>query len=210
MLANTRSLLIAGGLSAFATAASADCAYVAYDRGHDTILGSISFNSPHILNEEIPVIQGFDENTAHIIGGLMAFECLRDAHGKLREPNEDVPENVNKVTIIGDLAQQLPIQFRFRQIQGEHVSADVTCENITINFDPNTFISIIDPNNQYETSQLADLRFMGAIIEILAAIRIQSRSSNYIGAYQLSPNQQTVGFTPDDEEQKCQPLATLS
>lgn len=193
-------------LSAFVTAhsAKADCIYYYPGNGDDALYADSA--SP-VLQDKIPI--EFDESVnideIYDIGFMMNFDCLADNPpriGALRWHKPYTPENLLLLIPVHALLQNFPMRFRMRK-QAEYMSADVSCEGIVVNFDPDFFVNGGDHHEQART-------FQGALLNLLSmpATSLQ-RNESLAGHYSINSPYGLILFDPADGP-ACQPPAFTS
>ena len=185
--------LLAGFLTA--QAAQADCLYTVFEG--ETALHSETGTSD-VLGKEIPISGDFDLFEAQDLGLMMLFECLSGNPAtieNLPRDKEFSPRNIDAVIPVSQLVQNLPLKFSFSD-QSEFMEAHVTCEDITLDFDPEVFTKSSDEFYDAVKS------LHGSVLNVLSAVHAQTQSSrNYAGNYSISSPLAAAEFEPDGQTQ---------
>ncbi len=188
--------------------AAADCMYVPVSPNDSFMpsalngMASVSANKA-VLGDLIAVDTGFDENILYDVGSLMNFSCLHDAEvTRFYTDKPFAPYNSGQIGMVKALTDSMadqdhPVHMNLRAKKGEYLSADITCENIALNFDPKTFLS--GPSDEDQKTKI----FMGSVISLLFhAEALRQAGTNFVGHYEIAPDNVST-FRPSVQNNPC-------
>ncbi len=170
--------------------AKADCFYMeggpeaGFPKTPLPAFSSMASGDDEILGSTIPVSgRALSEKESEDLGNLMNFACLyRPDINRIYPEQEFAPSNIRDISLARALVQsmsdnQYPLRFNFRERSGEQMSADINCNTITLNFNPDTF------TNTAGTEDEKTERFMGTVISLLASA--YRNRPNFVGHYEI-------------------------